>query len=128
MVRSLTFGGVLALACCTALPALAQDIVTERAIRQGQISTVQSSFNSTLSLDENSDVAAMQIEALRNFYKMAEGSCAEVLATVASSCEIFRLTTNVGVTEAGQRGRRLTVNGQITMKVEFKAPDSKPAE
>jgi hypothetical protein len=36
MVRSLTFGGVLALACCTALPALAQDIVTERAIRQGE--------------------------------------------------------------------------------------------
>lgn len=70
----------------------------------------------------------MQVEALRTFYKMAEGSCIDVLATVASSCEIYRLTTNVGVTDAGQRGRRLNVSGQITMKVEFKATTDKPAE
>lgn len=128
MVRLLTCCGVLAMACCIALPAFSQDFVTDRAIRQGQLSTVQSSFNSTLPLDENSDIAAMQVEALRNFYKMAEGGCAEVLATIASSCEIFRLTTNVGVTDVGSKGRRLTVNGQITMKVEFKATTSKPAE
>lgn len=128
MVRFLTSSGVLALACCTALPAFSQDFVTERAIRQGQVSTVQSSFNSTLPLDESSDIAALQVESLRTFYKTAEGSCAEVLATVASSCEIFRLTTNVGVTDAGSKGRRLTVNGQITMKVEFKTGTEKPAE
>ena len=128
MVRCLTTTAVLALACCTAFPAFSQDLLAERAALRGQMSTVQSSFTSTVPLDETSDIASQQVESLRAFYKMAATSCVDVLATVADSCEIYRLTTSVNVMETATKGRRLTVNGNITMKVKFKDAADKTAQ
>jgi hypothetical protein len=121
MFRSLTI--TAAMACTAIFPAFAQDYMANRQIvRPGHASTVQSTFNSTRALDETSDVTAQQIEALRNFYKMAAGSCADVLATVADQCEISRITTSTNITERGNRGRHLSVNGTVVMNVEFKKP------
>ncbi|WP_311028601.1 hypothetical protein [Mesorhizobium koreense] len=121
MFRSLTTAA--AMACTAMFPAFAQDLMANRQImRPGQTSTVQSTFNSTTALDETSDVTAQQIGSLRNFYKIAAASCAEVLATVADQCEISRITTSVNIMERGTRGRHLSVNGTVVMNVEFKKP------
>jgi hypothetical protein len=125
MFRSLT---ITAAMVATAMsPAFAQNFTANRhMVRPGQTSTVQSTFTSTVALDETSDITAQQIESLRNFYKMAAGSCADVLTTVADQCEISRMTTSVNVTEVGTRGRRLSVNGTVVMNVEFKKPAGIP--
>jgi hypothetical protein len=128
MVRYFIASGILAVSCYAAIPAYSQGYPADQAMRRGQMTTVQSSFSSSVPLDENSDIASQQLESLRTFYKTAQSSCAEVLATVADSCEIFRLSTNVNVQETATKGRRLTVNGQITMKVEFKAGTGKSAQ
>jgi hypothetical protein len=125
MFRSLTV--TAAIACITAFPAFAQDYLAGRQImRPGQTATVQSTFNSTVRLDETADIAAQQIGALRDFYKMAAGSCADVLATVADQCEISRMTTSVNISETATQGRRLNVNGSVIMNVEFKKPADTP--
>ncbi len=128
MFRRLTAAAVLATACCTTLPAFSQDYPADRAMRQGQMNTLQSTFNSTTILDDTSDVASQQLESLRAFYKLAERSCVDVLATVADTCEIYRMTTTVNVMETGAKGRRLTVNGSIVMKVDFKKNAGAPAK
>jgi hypothetical protein len=121
MFRSLTI--TAAMACTAMSPAFAQNYMANRQIvRPGQTSTVQASFNSTTALDETSDITAQQIKSLRNFYKVAAGSCADVLATVADQCEISRITTSVNIMERGTRGRHLSVNGTVVMNVEFKKP------
>lgn len=128
MLRHLKATAVLALSCGAALPALAQDFMPERTIRPGQPETVQSTFNATMPLDETRDIAAQQLESLRGFYKMASGSCAEVLATVADSCEIVRLTTAVNITETATKGPRMTISGTVVMKVDFKKSGAKAAQ
>ena len=128
MRRYLKIFLILGLSGASAQPAFTQDFVTERTIRPGQMETVQSTFNATMPLDETKDLATQQLEALRSFYKMASGSCSEVLATVADSCEIARLTTGVNITETASKGPRMTIAGTIVMKVTFKNTDAKPAE
>lgn len=132
MTRHLAATGVLLLSCGMALPSFAQDMAHEQMMRRqaAQLARggpiVQSSFSTTIPLSDGADAAGQQIEALRSFYRMAEGSCAEVLATVAVQCEIVSLTTNVNIVEqpargpAAARGPHLSVRGQIMMKVEFK--------
>jgi hypothetical protein len=53
-----------------------------------------------------------------------------VLETVADTCEIAGMTTNLNARDrnlGGYGGSQLTVSGQITMKVKFKANLGKTA-
>lgn len=128
MLRYLKTIAILGVSCGTALPALAQDFVTERAMRPGQVETIQSTFNATIPLDDTKDITTQHLEWLRNFYKMASGSCSEALASVADNCEILRLTTGINIRDNGAKGPLLTITGTVTMKVDFKKGEAKPAE
>lgn len=91
---------------------------------------IQSSFSMTLPVKDDEDAGAQQQVALRSFYKVAAGSCAIVVETVADTCEITGMTTNVNARDrivGGYGGSQVTVTGQITMKVKFKANLSKTA-
>ena len=53
-----------------------------------------------------------------------------VVETVANTCEIVGMSTNLNARDrnvGGYGGSQLTVSGQITMKVKFKANLSKTA-
>jgi len=89
----------------------------------------------TLPVKDDEDAGAQQQVALRSFYrsfyKAAAGSCAMVIETVADTCEITGMTTNVNGRDrnlGGYGGSQVTVTGQITMKVKFKASLSKTAQ
>lgn len=91
---------------------------------------IQSSFSMTLPVKDDEDAGAQQQVALRSFYKVAAGSCAIVVETVADTCEITGMTTNVNARDrnvGGYGGSQITVTGQITMKVKFKANLGKTA-
>jgi hypothetical protein len=118
----------MAFACCIAAPAFSQSNIVHERMRPGQDNSVQSSISTTVPLADNTDSIAEQENVLRSFYKMAEGSCVVVLETVADSCEISRITTNTRVDDSNSRGSRLTLSGQISMKVTFKSRISQPAE
>jgi len=78
----------------------------------------------TLPVKDDEDAGTQQQVALRSFYKAAAGSCAMVIETVADTCEITGMTTNVNGRDrnlGGYGGSQVTVTGQITMKVKFKA-------
>ncbi|TIQ37619.1 MAG: hypothetical protein E5X48_04265 [Mesorhizobium sp.] len=112
-------------------PALAQDQFV-RPLRPGEDGSarIQSSISMTLPVKDDEDAAAQQQAALRSFYKVAAGSCAMVVETVADTCEIAGMTTNVNGRNRnidGYGGSAITVTGQITMKVKFKASLSKTA-
>jgi hypothetical protein len=116
----------------TALPALAQDQFV-RPLRPGEDGSarIQSSISMTLPVKDDEDAGAQQQIALRSFYKAAAGSCAMVIETVADTCEITGMTTNVNGRDrnlGGYGGSQVTVTGQITMKVKFKASLSKTAQ
>jgi hypothetical protein len=84
----------------------------------------------TFPVKDDDDAAAQQQVALRSFYKVAAGSCALVIETVADTCEIAGMSTNLNARDrniGGFGGSQLTVSGQITMKVKFKASLSKTA-
>ncbi|MET3593626.1 hypothetical protein ABID26_003028 [Mesorhizobium shonense] len=84
----------------------------------------------TLPVKDDDDAGAQQQVALRFFYKVAAGSCAIVVETVADTCEITGMTTNVNARDrnvGGYGGSQITVTGQITMKVKFKANLGKTA-
>ncbi|MDG4851674.1 MULTISPECIES: hypothetical protein [unclassified Mesorhizobium] len=115
-----------------ALPALAQDQYV-RPLRPGEDGSarIQSSISMTLPVKDDEDAAAQQQAALRSFYKVAAVSCAMVAETVADTCEITGMTTNVNARArnvGGYGGSQVTVTGQITMKVKFKASLSKTAQ
>jgi len=84
----------------------------------------------TLPVKDDDDAAAQQQVALRSFYKVAAGSCAMVVETVADTCEITGMTTNVNARDrsGGYGGSQMTLSGQITMKVKFKASLNKAAQ
>jgi hypothetical protein len=112
-----------------AAPALAQDQYV-RPLRPSEDGSarIQSSFSMTLPVKDDEDAAAQQQVALRSFYKVAAGSCAMVIDTVADTCEITGMTTNVNGRNRnvdGYGGSQIMVTGQITMKVKFKASLSK---
>jgi hypothetical protein len=113
-----------------AMPVFAQDQFVRPPRGDDGSARIQSSFSMTLPVKDDEDAGAQQQAALRSFYKVAAGSCAMVIETVADTCEIAGMTTNVnGRTRniEGYGGSQITVTGQITMKVKFKASLSKTA-
>jgi hypothetical protein len=102
------------------VPASAQYGIYPNRLRPGAENTIQSSLSLTVALDEEEDMAAQQEDALRSLYKLAGGSCALVLETIADKCEIKNMTTNVRSDDTGQRVRRLTVTAQVMTQVDFK--------
>jgi len=113
-----------------ATPVFAQDQFVRPPRGDDGSARIQSSFSMTLPIKDDEDAGAQQQAALRSFYKVAAGSCAMVIETVADTCEITGMTTNVnGRTRnlEGYGGSQITVTGQITMKVKFKASLSKTA-
>lgn len=121
---------VVTLLAGTALPAFAQEQYV-RPLRQGEDGSarIQSSLSLTLPVKDDDDAAAQQQVALRSFYKVAAGSCAMVVETVADTCEITGMTTNVNARDrsGGYGGSQITLSGQIMMKVKFKASLNKTA-
>jgi hypothetical protein len=118
------------LLCGWAVPAFSQVLdETGRRLRPGEdgLARVQSSLVMSIPVKDEEDVAAQQEAGLRSFYKVAASSCAMVLETIADSCEVTSVTTNVNARDRGVGGPQITVNGQIAMKVKFKASLGKPA-
>src|SRR5579859_5545900 len=116
---------------CGGAPAFSQDQYIPLRPGEDGSARIQSSFSMTLPVKDDEDAAAQQQAALRSFYKVAAGSCAMVVETVADTCEIAGMTTNVnGRTRNidGYGGSQITVTGQITMKVKFKASLNKTAQ
>ncbi len=121
---------VAALLVGAVTPIFAQDQFVRPPRGDDGAARIQSSFSMTLPVKDDEDAGAQQQAALRSFYKVAAGSCAMVIETVADTCEIVGMTTNVnGRTRNidGYGGSQITVTGQITMKVKFKASLSKTA-
>jgi len=120
-----------AILVAVASPALSQDQYV-RPLRPGEDGSarIQSSISMTLPVKDDDDAAAQQQVALRSFYKVAAGSCAMVVETVADTCEITGMTTNVNARDrsGGYGGSQMTLSGQITMKVKFKASLNKAAQ
>ena len=79
----------VAILVAVASPALSQDQYV-RPLRPGEDGSarIQSSISMTLPVKDDDDAAAQQQVALRSFYKVAAGSCAMVVETVAYTCEI----------------------------------------
>lgn len=120
-----------AILVAAASPALSQDQYV-RPLRPGEDGSarIQSSISMTVPVKDDDDATAQQQVALRSFYKVAAGSCAMVVETVADTCEIAGMSTNLNARDrntGGYGGSQLTVSGQITMKVKFKASLSKTA-
>lgn len=121
-----------AILVASASSAVSQDQYV-RPLRPGEDGSarIQSSISMTFPVKDDDDAAAQQQVALRSFYKVAAGSCAMVLETVADTCELAGMSTNPNARDrniGGYGGSQLTVSGQITMKVRFKASLSKTAQ
>ena len=120
-----------AVVVAAASPASSQEQYV-RPLRPGEDGSarIQSSISMSFPVKDDDDAAAQQQVALRSFYKVAAGSCAMVVETVADTCEIVGMSTNLNARDrniGGYAGSQLTVSGQITMKVKFKASLSKTA-
>jgi hypothetical protein len=128
MYRKLKVIAILAVAAGSSMPAFSQDYLPEQRLRPGQESSIQSSITIMVPLDETKGTEAQQEEALKSFYAIASRSCDVVLDTVAKACEISRITTNTRTDDTGMRVSRLTLTGQIMMKVSFKPSANKAPE
>jgi hypothetical protein len=124
---------ILALLCGTVAPAFSQMLDdTGRPRRPGDdgLARVQSSITIGIPVKDDEDIAVQQQAGLRSFYKVAASSCAMVIETIADTCEVTSVTTNVNARDrnmGGIGGSQITVTGQIAMKVKFKASIGKPA-
>ncbi|MER8409717.1 hypothetical protein [Mesorhizobium sp. M1342] len=124
---------IAALLCSTVAPAFSQVLdETGRPRRPGEdgLARVQSGITMSIPVKDGEDIAVQQEAGLRSFYKLASGSCAMVLETIADSCEVTNVTTNVNARDRSMgaaAGSQITVTGQIAMKVKFKASLGKPA-
>lgn len=124
---------ILALLCGTVAPAFSQVLDdTGRPRRPGDdgLARVQSSITIGIPVKDDEDIAVQQQAGLRSFYKVAASSCAMVIETIADTCEVTSVTTNVNARDrnmGGIGGSQITVTGQIAMKVKFKASIGKPA-
>ena len=87
----------------------------------GEGATITSSISLTSPVATGSTAAQQQEDGLRTFYQMAARSCDMVLETVAESCEIMRMTASTQSRNRGSDTTDITISGQITMKVKFKA-------
>ena len=124
---------IIALLCGTVAPAFSQTVDENGRVRRAGddgLAKVQSSLTMSIPVKDGEDIAVQQETGLRSFYKVAAGSCAMVLETIADSCEVTSVTTNVNARDrslGGAAGSQITVTGQIAMKVKFKANLGKPA-
>jgi hypothetical protein len=124
---------ILALLCGTVAPAFSQVLDdTGRPRRPGDdgLARVQSSITIGIPVKDDEDIAVQQQAGLRSFYKVAASSCAMVIETIADTCEVTSVTTNVNARDrnmGGIGGSQITVTGQIAMKVKFKVSIGKPA-
>ncbi len=124
---------IIVLLCGIVAPAFSQVLdETGRPRRPGDdgLAKVQSSITMGIPVKDDEDIAVQQEAGLRSFYKVAAGSCAMVIETIADTCEVTSVTTNVNARDrnmGGAAGSQITVNGQIAMKVKFKASIGKPA-
>lgn len=125
---------IVALLCGTVAPAFSQVLDdTGRPRRPGDdgLARVQSSITIGIPVKDDEDIAAQQQAGLRSFYKVAASSCAMVIETIADTCEVTSVTTNVNARDrnmGGIGGSQITVTGQIAMKVKFKASIGKSAQ
>ena len=122
---------IIALLCGTVAPAFSQVLdETGRPRRPGDdgLARVQSSIAIGIPVKDDEDVAVQQQAGLRSFYKVAASSCAMVIETIADTCEVTSVTTNVNANRnmGGIGGSQIMVTGQIAMKVKFKASIGKP--
>lgn len=124
---------ILALLCGIVAPAFSQVLDdTGRPRRPGDdgLARVQSSITIGIPVKDDEDIAVQQQAGLRSFYKVAASSCAMVIETIADTCEVTSVTTNVNARDrnmGGIGGSQITVTGQIAMKVKFKVSIGKPA-
>ena len=107
-------------------------MVDGRPLRPGEdgLARVQSSITIGIPVKDDEDIAVQQQAGLRSFYKVAASSCAMVIETIADTCEVTSVTTNVNARDrnmGGIGGSQITVTGQIAMKVKFKASIGKLA-
>ncbi|MER8629912.1 hypothetical protein NKI77_14225 [Mesorhizobium opportunistum] len=124
---------VIALLFSTVAPAFSQYVDENGRFRRpgdDGLAKVQSSLTMSIPVKDGEDIAAQQQAGLRSFYKVAASSCAMVLESIADSCEVTSVTTNVNARDRSMgaaAGSQITVTGQIAMKVKFKASLGKPA-
>ena len=123
---------IIALLCSTVVPAFSQYVDENGRFRRAGddgLAKVQSSVTMSIPVKDDEDIAVQQEVGLRSFYKVAAGSCAMVIETIADSCEVTSVTTNVNARDRsmGGAGSQITVTGQIAMRVKFKASLGKPA-
>lgn len=120
---------IVALVFGTIAPAFSQ-VLDGRPLHPGEdgFARVQSSITIGIPVKDDEDIAAQQQAGLRSFYKVAANSCAMVIETIADTCEVTSVTTNVNANRnmGGIGGSQITVTGQIAMKVKFKASIGKP--
>ncbi|MER8465231.1 hypothetical protein [Mesorhizobium sp. M1396] len=120
---------------CTALQHCCASVFSDetggpRRADDAGLAKVQSGITMSIPVKDGEDIAAQQEAGLRSFYKLAAGSCAMVIETIADSCEVTNVTTNVNARDRSMgaaAGSQITVTGQIAMKVKFKASLGKPA-
>lgn len=108
------------IAASLTLPAFAQEQLMRQRLLAGQENSVQSSITIVLPLDDAKDEAVQHEEALRKLYNISAGSCAALMDTVADSCEMASITTNVRSDDNGVRIGRISATAQIMMRVTFK--------
>jgi hypothetical protein len=84
------------------------------------MSTIQSSLTMMVPVGSDEDPLARQQAATKSFYRMAGSACTQVLDTIADSCEIRNVTSDIRINDRDMRGLQMTLTGRITMKVRFK--------
>ncbi|UDL89844.1 hypothetical protein LGH82_00030 [Mesorhizobium sp. PAMC28654] len=106
---------IIALLCGTVAPAFSQVLDdTGRPRRPGDdgLARVQSSITIGIPVKDDEDIAVQQQAGLRSFYKVAASSCAMVIETIADTCEVTSVTTNVNARDrnmGGIGGSQITV-------------------
>jgi hypothetical protein len=111
------------------LSATAQSMVQYNAGgRSGQVSegyiSVQSGISLSLPLKDDGNIDDQIKSAQKTLYKLASGSCASALETIADDCQISFLSSNVDMNQ-DMRSTKIMVRGQITMMVKLKAAAGK---
>lgn len=86
-------------------------------LEDGQI-LVQASRSLNVPTNDGDDMDAKRAEATKSLYRMAERECPLLLDTIAESCTLASLSTNVSEGESSStRGLRLSVNYTMTVKL-----------
>lgn len=114
------------LAAGLAVPAFAQQSSLYRpGARQDGVMTITSSLTVQTPLGADESAEAAQKTALRTFYRMAGESCSLVTETIATHCEVVRVTSRTNISERPQQGRRLILSGEIRMSARMKPATGK---